>query len=272
MHRLIVFLLIAACHGAPPRFAGGTLTPLEIRGDRLLVTAQINGKSRVMVVDTGASITSISTATARGLGIQSDSTTQINGHITAGIGVIKSLSIGLSEHENVEVAIVDMPNARDSAVAFDGILGLDVLARHDMVLDFRNQTLALYPSGAMVDHDLLPEMARVALQRDSNGLMSLDVTIGDHPPIRAMLDLGAPITVVNHAAAKLLGINRPLFRVRSMTVANVPLARRTMMVRDLPAFERAGLGDQPAILLGSDVFADRSLVIGYRDRMAMVSR
>jgi hypothetical protein len=87
-----------------------------------------------------------------------------------------------------------------------------------------------------------------------------------------MLDLGAPITVVNQAAAQQLGITQPMFRVRSMTVGNVQLARRTMLVKDLPAFERAGLADRPAILLGSDVFAKRSLVIGYRDRVAMVAR
>ncbi len=272
MHRLILFLLIAACHGAPPRFSGGVLSPLQIHGDRLLVVAKIDGHPRVMVVDTGASITSISTATARELGIQVDAKTQINGHIPAGVGVIKSLSIGLADHENVEVAIVDMPNARNSSVQFDGILGLDVLARHDLVLDFRNKTLALYPSGAIMKNELMHEMAWLPLQRDSHGLMSLDVTIGDHPPIRAMLDLGAPITVINQAAANVLGISRPLFQVGSMTVANVQLARRTMLVKNLPAFKRAGLADRPAILLGSDMFANRSLVIGYRDRMAMLSR
>jgi tRNA nucleotidyltransferase (CCA-adding enzyme) len=49
-----------------------------------------------------------------------------------------------------------------------------------------------------VIHQLLPEMARVALQRAARGLMTLDVTIGDHPPIRAMLDLGAPIALRAH--------------------------------------------------------------------------
>ncbi|MBA2544025.1 MAG: aspartyl protease family protein [Deltaproteobacteria bacterium] len=271
MHPLLVVLVLAACSGAPPRFSGGILAPIEIRGERLLVTALIDGKPRVMVLDTAASITAISTRAARELGIEVIAETTINGHIPAQVGLIKSLSIGLANHRNVEVAIVDLPNARDSSVPFDGVLGLDILARHDVVLDFRNRTIALYPSGAIVENALLPGMARVALQRDSRGLMRLDVKIGDHPPMRALLDLGAPITVINHAAAKVLGVSRPMFQVPSMTVGNVQLARRTMLVRELPVFERAGLVDQPAILLGSDVFKDRALAIGYRDRMAMLS-
>lgn len=248
------------------------LAPLEIRGDRLLVTVRIDGKPRVMVLDTGASITAISTRTARELGIQSATTMSINGDIQAGVGLVRSLSIGLADHRNVEVAIVDLPNARNSSVPFDGILGLDILTRHDLVLDFRDRTIALYPPGAIVENSLWPGMAKVALERDSRGLMRLDVKIDDHPPIRALLDLGAPITVINRASAKLLGVSRPMFQVASMTVGNVELARRTLLVRDLPVFERAGLADQPAILLGSDVFEDRALLIGYRDRIAMLSR
>jgi len=270
--RLLILLVLVACHGAPPRYAGGLLAPIDIRGDRLLVRAMIDGKPRVMVLDTGASITSISTATARDLGIHAESTMEINDHIPAGLGTIKSLSIGLAVHANVRVAIVDLPNARDSAIQFDGILGLDVLSQHDIALDFRHRTLVMYPRGAIVEHALMPWMSTVALQGNSRGLMLLSVTIGDHPPIPAMLDLGAPITVINPAAAKLLGVTQPLFRVPSMTVGKVELARRTMMVRDLGVFQRAGLGDRPAILLGSDVFAKRSLVISYRDRVAMVSR
>lgn len=272
MRRMILVLAIAACSSTPPRFAGGALAPLEIKGERLLVSTMMEGQPRVMVLDTGASITSISTATARGLGIQSDGVARINGNMTAGLGVIKKLSIGLADHTNVSVAIVDMPNARDSSVPFDGILGLDVLGNHDLVIDFRSSTVALYPSGAILEHALMPQMARIALSKNAHGLMMLDVTIGDHPPIQAMLDLGAPITVVNPAAAKLLGVSRPMFKVRSMTVGNVQLARRTMLVKDLPAFERAGIADRPAILLGSDMFANRALVIGYRDRVAMLSR
>jgi hypothetical protein len=63
-----------------------------------------------------------------------------------------------------------------------------------------------------------------------------------------------------------------MFQVKSMSVGDVQLARRPMLVKNLPAFERAGLADRPAILLGSDVFANRALLIGYRDRVAMLSR
>src|SRR5438067_7599517 len=130
----LLMAAIAGCHGPPPQFAGGALAPLDIDGGRLVVSARLDGKPYRMVLDTGASITSISTEAARELGIEAVGDTQINDHIPAKLGVLHSLSIGVAEHADVTVVIVDMPNARDSAVAFQGILGLDVLAHHDIVL------------------------------------------------------------------------------------------------------------------------------------------
>lgn len=269
---LAIAVAAASCQASAPRFAGGALSPIAIEGDRVLVTAHIDGKPRVMVIDTAASITSLSTTAARELGISFDGFTRINDTVHAGLGTVKSLSVGLADHANVQVAIVDMPNARDSAVKFDGILGLDILGNHDVVLDFKRRTLALYPAGAIVQNRLMPGMARVDLQRGSYGLMTLDVQIGNKaPPIRAILDLGAPTTVINRAAAYMLDVRKPIFRPRSIAVGGVDLARRAMVVRDLPVFARFGLANRPALLLGSDVFQDRSLVIGFRDRVAMLS-
>jgi len=270
----LCFALVAllACQGQPPQFAGGVLAPLDIEGGRLLVSAKLDGQPRTLVLDTGASITSISTATARDLGIETEGEMAINDHISAKLGVLKSLSIGLADHADVPVAIVDMPNARDSAVKFHGILGLDVLARHDVVLDFAHHTLALYPPGATVATTRGPTMARIEFQHAEHGLMVFEVAFGNHPAIPAILDLGAPTSVINGPAAQALGVKRPAFRPPPFEVGGVALVTKYMLIRDLPTFQRFGLANRPAVLLGSDVFKGKALVIAYRDRIAFLSR
>jgi hypothetical protein len=273
--RLLFLLLIAAiagCHGPVPQFAGGGLAPLDTDGGRLVVSARLDGKPYRMVLDTGASVTSISTAAARELGIKVVGTTQINDHIPAKLGVLRSLSIGVVEHADVTVVIVDMPNARDSAVAFQGILGLDVLSHHDVVLDFGRRTLALYPAGTPVLRRRDASMARIEFQRGSHGLLVFQIVFRGRPPIPAILDLGAPTSVINGAAAAALGVRRPAFRPPPLELGGVELGTPYMLIRDLPVFARFGLADRPAILLGSDVFKDRALVIAYRDRVAFLSR
>ncbi len=272
MRYILALVAVVACQGPPPQFAGGALAPLDIEGGRLLVSAKLDGQQRTMVLDTGASITSISTATAAELGVEIKGEMAINDHLTAKLGVLKSLSIGLAEHADVTVAIVDLPNARDSAVKFDGIIGLDVLARHDVVLDFNHRTIALYPPGTTVMNTRGPTMARIELQHGSHGLMMFDVTFGNHAPIPAILDLGAPTSVINGPAAAALGVKRPAFRPPPLDVGGVALGTKYMLIRDLPTFQRFGLADRPAVLLGSDVFKGKALVIAYRDRIAFLSR
>ena len=73
---------------------------------------------------------------------------EINRTFVVPTGTVRTLAISGIDHENVPIAIVDIPDAL--ATGAEGILGLDVLARHDIVVDFADEEFAVFPAGTLV--------------------------------------------------------------------------------------------------------------------------
>lgn len=228
----------------------------------LLVSAQIDGRPYVLVLDTGANITSLSTRAARELGVEITGSMTINGTLQAPTARVRELALAGVEHRELPVVIVDHPDAPPGA---DGILGLDVLARHDLVVDFVDRELAVYPEGTLVSSrgELVP------LDYGANGLILLEISIDGRARVPAMLDLGAPVSVLNRPAGALVGARGPATDIVART-GDTDLEPVRALVRDLGTFHRLGLARRPAVVLGADVFTDRVLAISYRDRVARV--
>lgn len=261
-----MFVLATACTRSVPATTappGGASERLEIASTgHLLVPARIDGRPYMMVLDTGANITSLSTRVARDLAITSTGSIAINNTIRVPTGTIRELAISGIAHRDLPIAIVDLPEAPQGVA---GILGLDVLARHDIVVDFPERELTVYPAGTLVSSrgDLVP------LEYGANGLILLDVSLDGRKGIPAMLDLGAPVSVLNRPAGVLVGARGPLVHIAART-GDARLEPVRALVRDLGTFHRLGLARRPALVLGSDTFADRVLAISYRDRVARV--
>src|SRR5688572_3275306 len=63
-------LAVAACHRhLPPEFPGGTHANLRVEKGHVLVRADVHGQRLLFLVDTGASITSVTPAVARRLAL-----------------------------------------------------------------------------------------------------------------------------------------------------------------------------------------------------------
>jgi len=60
------------------------------------------------------------------------------------VGRIDSLRLGAAELRDVEVALLDLP----ASVKLDGLLGVNVLDRFRVTLEFRRSTLVLRPDTA----------------------------------------------------------------------------------------------------------------------------
>src|SRR5687767_333062 len=136
--RMLLLLAVAACTRNVPASTpppGGASQKLDIASSgHLVVSAQIDGRSYSMILDTGASVTSVTTQAAREIGIEQTGTMRINNTIIAPTGTVGSLAISGVEHTQVPIVIIDIPDA--VAIGAHGILGLDLLARHDIVVDF----------------------------------------------------------------------------------------------------------------------------------------
>lgn len=272
----------------PPRLVGGTELRLEITRDgTLLVPVTVydaagRAHAQAFVVDTGASITSLTPAAADALGLARGEPITINAgadEIAAFQTDLPGLAIGAARFDGVRIAVLELPEARRLGVSFAGVLGLDLLGRYDVEIDLARRRFALHPSGAAAMIARNRAMAQLPIERGRYGLVVLTARIEGYAAMPAILDLGAQWTVINRSAARSMtgfaiqGVT-PVERTRyaRLALADLAIDHRGFQVENLSVFRRLGVDGRPAMLLGADVFEGRSVVLAYRDRALYVSR
>jgi len=120
--------------------------PFEKQGQVVIVEATLNNKTAAkFIVDTGASYTMISSATAKELSLDAGQTNQTvpfqtaNGLIQAPLISLQSVAVGGMEINNLTAAIHDVvPDGKVS-----GLLGLNFLANFRMDIDTQKGLLHL---------------------------------------------------------------------------------------------------------------------------------
>jgi clan AA aspartic protease (TIGR02281 family) len=128
---------------APPDKAS---IKFQKRGDLIVIPATINERAPVVfVVDTGASYTTISQATAKELQLDLQNNPKVisfqtaNGTIQAPIASVKSIEVGGLGVNDIVVAVHDI--FPDPAVA--GLLGLNFLSQFRVDIDSKNGVMNL---------------------------------------------------------------------------------------------------------------------------------
>ncbi len=130
---------------APPKPDKASIQ-FQRRGDLMVVKGVLNGTVPVnFVVDTGASYTTISQATAAAINLDLGpnpptlSFNTANGVIQAPLATVRSMEVGGMELKNVTVAVHDV--FPDAAVA--GLLGLNFLSNFRLDIDSQSGLLNL---------------------------------------------------------------------------------------------------------------------------------
>ncbi|KXB09188.1 hypothetical protein AKJ60_00770 [candidate division MSBL1 archaeon SCGC-AAA385M11] len=119
--------------------------PYTKQQGHMLVEAVLEESTRAkMLIDTGASISLISREMAERLGIAKQGTVRLNTiakqAITASWGYLSCLELGsVIEERDLRVAIV--PLSKIEGRGFDGIIGMDVLGKHQLFIDHKNQEI-----------------------------------------------------------------------------------------------------------------------------------
>ena len=254
---------------------------------RMTVPVMIEGKGPfTFVVDTGANHSVLSIEAAQGLDLPSGGPAAIHG--IAGVEpaetvFVRQLTIGSVVTKRIRMPLVSRRN-----LGADGLLGVDVLTRRDVQLDFeRNRfniarsdssfrrTMTTGGGGRLATPGVDPDIVVVPARYRFGQLTIIDAEVGVGLPITAFLDSGAQSTVGNLALRNAAFLQEPGLALRTLRVQLVSATGQTVsgdlarlpglrlgglrignlscVFADLHTFKIWDLVDRPAILIGMDV-------------------
>jgi len=123
--------------------------PVRRYGGSLIVPVKLNNQKSVhLILDTGATMTVLSTDVAIELGLTSDPESQIatvntaGGPVQVNLTKVESMGIKGAKAKNVVVAIHDLPDVKPG---IDGLLGLSFLNNFLVTIDSKQGQLQLTP-------------------------------------------------------------------------------------------------------------------------------
>jgi predicted aspartyl protease len=256
------------------------------RSDRMTVPVRINGSEPYpFIVDTGSERTVIATDLAKRLSLEAGpklALATITGPAVAESYVIEKLAMN-----TINVEMIEAPGLERSHLGAYGLLGIDSLEDHKLLLDFRKQKMDVLPSprkarpgkaeAGMIVVSATRKAGRMILSNAEIGGMKVDI----------ILDTGAQSSMGNYALRDKMRKRDRRFEYMPVTMRSVTgdqLAGDFTQIRtiriggvdinDLPitfadnyAFKALKLDKKPAILLGMDAMKlfDR-ILIDYTNR------
>lgn len=254
---------------------------------RMTVPVMIEGKGPfTFVVDTGANHSVLSIETAQGLGLPSGGAAAIHG--IAGVEPAETVYVRQLAIGSVVSKRIRMPLLARRNLGADGLLGVDVLTRRDVQLDFERNRFNIAPSnssfrqttttggtGRLGTPVFNPNIVVVAARYRFGQLTIVDAEVGVGLAITAFLDSGAQSTVGNLALRNAAFLQEPGLALRTTRVQLVSATGQTVsgdlarlpglrlgglrignlscVFADLHTFKIWDLVDRPAILIGMDV-------------------
>jgi predicted aspartyl protease len=251
------------------------------RSDRMTVPVSINGSiTYPFIVDTGAERTVIANDLAKLLKLEQGP--QLKLATITGTAYADSYMIENLTMNTINVELIEAPGLERRNLGAYGLLGIDSLEDHKVLLDFKNTKMDVLPSRRRSGLGKMERgMIVVTAKRRAGRMILSDAQVGGIK-VDIILDTGAQSSMGNYAL-------RDKLRKRDMRFAYVPVLMRSVTgdtlagdftqvrdidiggvsITDLPvtfadnfAFTALKLNRKPAILLGMDALKlfDRVLV------------
>jgi len=285
----IFLLALSIAQGADSPVDETTLFAAPTRKDRIgriLVPVTINGRGPFrLIVDTGASYSTVSPQLAQTLGLEaSDEYPFVVNGIT-GSERAPSIPIDHMEAGDLQMSSLRLPVIQATILAgADGILGAAGLKNERIMVEFyRNRVTISRPKLGMPPRGF----QRIHTNILENGLMTVPVTVGGVRAI-AVIDTGAERSLGNRALREALRHwqnhrKEPLFTDVFGTTSEVARGEHglapiiifgplklidvDLIYGDFKIFDIWNLSAHPAMILGMDVLGTvRSLGIDFRNR------
>jgi len=236
------------------------------RDDRMTVPVRLGGKGPFrFLVDTGANRTVVSTALAAALGLASGPVRtlhSVSGTTLVRTALVPRLELGRDRVRKVEAALLEAAH-----MGADGIVGVDSLRSEKVIFDFRRRLISIVPGKQRARAE--PGTIVVSGKLRQGHLIVTRAT-ANRVPLMAVLDSGSEITMGNAALRGRLEARGRLgppervamksvtgevlfgeaFHLKKVTVGDVELHDLLILFTSAPIFQRLGLEDRPALLLG----------------------
>jgi predicted aspartyl protease len=272
-----------------PGQSAETIEPVDIlelvsRRQRMTVPVSIDGAdSYPFVIDTGAERTVISRELAERLALESGP--QVRLVTMTGATVVPTVHVprvSLVRTRNPRTVVA--PSLAALHLGAPGLLGIDMLADHRVLIDLDRNTMTVRPSRRTHVRSL---GTNDIIVRAASPYRQLIVTDAEYRSqrVRVVIATGSAITVGNMAFRRLIGSRgKPVgtipitsvvggqisadyhqvdrFRLGGMTLTHLPVA-----FADVAPFAALDLDEVPAMLLGMDAFrVFRSVEMDFRTR------
>ena len=207
---------------------------------------------------------------------------------------IDSTAVGDASVEGLDFVVSDRSVLPGEEVR--ALIGSRFLCNYVVDFDLSAGKFRLYPKGTdllKLQSDNMHWSKSEFINVQGSGAITLDVEI-EGKPMKALLDTGARYSLMNWAAAELLGISKDSERVwteentarglhgggdklayktntSSVSLKSSGAARSDMAMRiaDMPPLKML-IGDEPAVNLGVDFLKNRRLIIDYENSQLMV--
>ncbi|MBV7259102.1 aspartyl protease family protein [Erythrobacter crassostreae] len=239
------------------------ILPLEEeRHRRLTIPVTIEGAGPYdFMIDTGSQATAVTHKINDSLSLTPLGTATL-------VGMASRRPVNLVEVNNLVVGShtihnLTAPVLNSSHVGADGIIGLDSLQDFRVLIDFRNETIAL--------EDMTKKQSRSGFEiivkaRQKLGQLLITDAVVEGVRATVIIDTGAQSSLANNALRDRIRARRSqevttmdvngvtmvgdVANIRSLKIQGLALTNVPLAFADAPAFEALGLKDKPVLSLG----------------------
>lgn len=258
----------ALAQTAPPPVAPSASVPpaeqtigLGEAQQRMTVPVLIADKGPfAFIIDTGAERSVVSQELAQSLRLDPGRNARLFDFTgVSAVGTVKVPSLSISSLDSLAMEAPSLAMANIGAL---GMLGIDALQGQKVTLDFNHKRMTLKPS----KHHLSGEF--IVHAKDHVGQLIVTDAFFNGQPIAVVIDTGSEISIGNSAmraltkhAPRQLGpititsvtgrsFKASYVMIRNLEIGGVRFDNVPLAFVDVPPFERFGLRDTPALILG----------------------
>jgi predicted aspartyl protease len=229
---------------------------------RLTVPVLVEGSGPyAFMIDTGSQATAVTQEIRAALGLAPAGTATLVGMASrrqVELVDVRRIEFGMNSFTNFTAPVLEREH-----VGADGIIGLDALQDFRVLLDFRQQTIAVEDA---TTRDSGSGFEIIVRARTKLGQLLITDALIEGVRATVIIDTGAQASLANTALRERIRAKRAqevlttdvngvdltgdLVFVRELNIEGLALTNVPLTFADTPAFEALGLNDQPAISLG----------------------